>query len=124
RLSSVVLDAADRARVPGGAALAVDRVVFAQGVQERVAGHPRISVQRGEVTDLPSPGVVATGPLTSEALAARIAGRLDASALAFFDAIAPILSADSLDTTSLVQASRYANGVVDDYSNAHLTEPH
>jgi len=123
RLSSVVLDAADRARVPGGAALAVDRVVFAQGVQERVAGHPRISVQRGEVTDLPSPGVVATGPLTSEALAARIAGRLDASALAFFDAIAPIVSADSLDTTLLFRASRYGKGGGDDYWNAPLTEP-
>ena len=123
RLSSVVLDAADRARVPGGAALAVDRVVFAQGVQERVAGHPRISVQRGEVTDLPSPGVVATGPLTSEALAARIASRLDASALAFFDAIAPIVSADSLDTTVLFRASRYGKGGGDDYWNAPLTEP-
>lgn len=123
RLSSVVLDAADRARVPGGAALAVDRVVFAQGVQERVAGHPRISVQRGEVTDLPSPGVVATGPLTSEALAARIASRLDASALAFFDAIAPIVSADSLDTTLLFRASRYGKGGGDDYWNAPLTEP-
>jgi len=123
RLSSVVLDAADRARVPGGAALAVDRVVFAQGVHERVAGHPRISVQRGEVTDLPSPGVVATGPLTSEALAARIASRLDASALAFFDAIAPIISADSLDTTLLFRASRYGKGGGDDYWNAPLTEP-
>ena len=123
RLSSVVLDAADRARVPGGAALAVDRVVFAQGVHERVAGHPRITVQRGEVTDLPSPGVVATGPLTSEALAARIAGRLDASALAFFDAIAPIVSADSLDTTLLFRASRYGKGGGDDYWNAPLTEP-
>ncbi len=123
RLSSVVLDAADRARVPGGAALAVDRVVFAQGVHERVAGHPRITVQRGEVTDLPSPGVVATGPLTSEALAARIASRLDASALAFFDAIAPIVSADSLDTTLLFRASRYGKGGGDDYWNAPLTEP-
>src|SRR5437588_13130196 len=97
RLSSVGLDAADQAGVPGGAALAVDRVVFAQGVQERVAGHPRITVQRGEVTDLPSPGVVATGPLTSEALATRIAQRLDTGSLAFFDAIAPIVSGDSLD---------------------------
>src|SRR5256884_7048807 len=122
RLSSVGRDAADRARVPGGAALAVDRVVFAQDVHERVAGHPRITVQRGEVTDLPSPGVVATGPLASEALAARIAGRLDASALAFFDAIAPIVSADSLDTSLLFRASRYGKGGGDDYWNAPLTE--
>jgi len=124
RLSSVVLDAADQARVPGGAALAVDRVVFAQGVHERIAGHPRITVQRGEVTDLPSPGVVATGPLTSEALAARIARRLDASALAFWDAIAPIVAADSLDLERgpLFRASRYGKGGGDDYLNAPLTE--
>src|SRR5207245_7800311 len=99
RLSSIVLDAADRARVPGGAALAVDRVAFSQAVHERVTGHPRFSVVRGEATELPSPGVVATGPLTSDALAAAVARRLDTSALAFFDAIAPIVSADSLDTT-------------------------
>src|SRR5256885_9610900 len=68
RLSSVVLDAADRARVPGGAALAGDRVVVAQDVHERVAGHPRITVQRGEVTELPAPGVGATGPRTSPGL--------------------------------------------------------
>src|SRR5205807_765903 len=122
RLSSVVLDAADQARVPGGAALAVDRVVFAQGVHERVAGHPRITVQRGEVTDLPSPGIVATGPLTSEALATRIAHRLDASSLAFFDAIAPIVSGDSLDHDRLFRASRYGKGGGDDYLNAPLTE--
>jgi len=122
RLSSVVLDAADQARVPGGAALAVDRVVFAQGVHERIAGHPRITVQRGEVTDLPSPGVVATGPLTSEALAARIARRLDTSALAFFDAIAPIVSGDSLDHDRLFRASRYGKGGGDDYLNAPFTE--
>src|SRR5438445_6799840 len=66
RLGSLVLDAADRARVPGGAALAVDRVAFSQAVHERVTGHPRISVVRGEATELPSPGVVATGPLTSD----------------------------------------------------------
>jgi len=122
RLSSVVLDAADQARVPGGAALAVDRVVFAQAVQERVAGHPRITVQRGEVTDLPSPGVVATGPLTSEALATRIAQRLDTGSLAFFDAIAPIVSGDSLDHQRLFRASRYGKGGGDDYLNAPLTE--
>ena len=110
RLGSVVLDAADQARVPGGAALAVDRVAFAQGVHDRVTAHPAISVVRGEVTELESPGIVATGPLTSEALAAAIARKLDASSLAFFDAIAPIVSADSLDTTRLFRASRYGKG--------------
>ncbi len=122
RLSSVVLDAADRARVPGGAALAVDRVAFSQAVDERVTSHPRITVVRGEATELPSPGVVATGPLTSEALAATVARRLDARALAFFDAIAPIVSADSLDTSKLFRASRYGKGSGADYWNAPFTE--
>jgi len=124
RLSSLVLDAADQARVPGGAALAVDRVVFAQAVSARIAAHPRIAVERGEVTELPSPGVVATGPLTSEALATQIAHRLDTSALAFFDAIAPIVAADSLDLQGgrLFRASRYGKGGGDDYLNSPLTE--
>jgi methylenetetrahydrofolate--tRNA-(uracil-5-)-methyltransferase len=122
RLASVVLDAADQARVPGGAALAVDRVAFARGVHARVTGHPGITLVRGEVTALESPAVVATGPLTSEALATAIARRLDATALAFFDAIAPIVSADSLDTARLFRASRYGKGGGDDYWNAPLTE--
>jgi len=122
RLSSVVLEAADGARVPGGAALAVDRVAFSQAVHERVSRHPAITVARGEVTELPSPGVVATGPLTSDALASAIARRLDARALAFFDAIAPIVSAESLDTARLFKASRYGKGGGDDYWNAPLTE--
>ncbi len=122
RLGSVVLDAADGARVPGGAALAVDRVAFSQAVHDRLTSHPAITILRGEVTELESPGIVATGPLTSEALAAAIARRLDARALAFFDAIAPIVSADSLDTTRLFRASRYGKGSGDDYWNAPLTE--
>jgi len=122
RLGSMVLDAADGARVPGGAALAVDRVAFSQAVHDRLTSHPAITILRGEVTELESPGIVATGPLTSEALAAAIARRLDARALAFFDAIAPIVSADSLDTVRLFRASRYGKGSGDDYWNAPLTE--
>jgi len=122
RLGSVVLDAADQARVPGGAALAVDRIAFAQAVHDRITGHPGITVLRGEVTELASPGIVATGPLTSEALAAAVARKLDAASLAFFDAIAPIVSADSLDTTRMFRASRYGKGAGDDYWNAPLTE--
>ena len=122
RLGSIVLAAADAARVPGGAALAVDRAAFAQAVHERVTGHPRITLQRGEVTELESPGVVATGPLTSDALAAAIARRLEAQSLAFFDAIAPIVAADSLDDQRLFRASRYGKGGGDDYWNAPLTE--
>jgi methylenetetrahydrofolate--tRNA-(uracil-5-)-methyltransferase len=122
RLGSIVLEAADGARVPGGAALAVDRVAFAGAVHARVTGHPRITLSRGEVTDLPSPGIVATGPLTSEALAGAIAQRLGVAALAFYDAIAPIVGTDSLDHEALFRASRYGKGGGADYLNAPLSE--
>jgi methylenetetrahydrofolate--tRNA-(uracil-5-)-methyltransferase len=122
RLGSVVLDAAEQARVPGGAALAVDRTAFAEAVQARVTSHPRITLMRGEVTDLPSPGVVATGPLTSEALGRAVAERLGVAALAFFDAIAPIVATDSLDQEVLFRASRYGKGGGDDYLNAPFGE--
>jgi methylenetetrahydrofolate--tRNA-(uracil-5-)-methyltransferase len=122
RLGSLVLPSADQARVPGGSALAVDRAAFADAVQARVTSHPRITLVRGEVTDLPSPGVVATGPLTSEALGRAVAQRLGVAALAFFDAIAPIVSADSLDQEALFRASRYGKGGGDDYLNAPFTE--
>src|SRR5690606_8466054 len=75
RMGSLLLTCAEEARVPGGAALAVDREVFSELVHARVTAHPRIRVATGEVTALPSPGVVATGPLTSDALAAAIAAR-------------------------------------------------
>ena len=123
QLGSIVLQAADEARIPGGSALAVDRVVFSARVQSRVLGHPNITLVRGEVTELPSPGIIATGPLTSDALAAAIARRLGAPSLAFYDAIAPIVSADSLDYGRLFKASRYGKGGGDDYWNAPFTPP-
>ena len=122
RLGSVVLEAADAARVPGGAALAVDRVAFSRAVHERVTGHPRITLVRGEVTALESPAIIATGPLTSERLSAAIARRLGTDTLAFYDAIAPIVSDDSLDHDVLFRASRYGKGEGDDYLNAPLDE--
>jgi methylenetetrahydrofolate--tRNA-(uracil-5-)-methyltransferase len=121
-LGSIVLQAADEARIPGGSALAVDRVVFATRVQERVLSHRNITLLRGEVTDLPSPGIVATGPLTSDALATTIAKRLSVESLAFYDAIAPIISADSLDLDRLFKLSRYGKGGGDDYWNAAFTK--
>jgi methylenetetrahydrofolate--tRNA-(uracil-5-)-methyltransferase len=122
RLGSIVLEAADEARIPGGSALAVDRVVFSARVQERVLGHPNITLARGEVTDLPSPAIIATGPLTSDALATAIAGRLGVQSLAFYDAIAPIVAGDSLDYGRLFKASRYGKGGGDDYWNAPFTQ--
>ena len=122
RLGSLILDAADHTRVPGGAALAVDRTAFAREVQDRVAAHPRITIERREVTELPEAGIIATGPLTSDRFAGAIARRLGASSLAFFDAIAPIVAADSLDHGVLFRASRYGKGDGDDYLNAPLDE--
>jgi len=122
QLGSVVLQAADEARIPGGSALAVDRVVFAEGLGARVSGHGNITIVRGEATELPSPGIIATGPLTSDALASAIAARLGVQSLAFFDAIAPIVAADSLDYSRLFKASRYGKGGGDDYWNAPLTK--
>ena len=121
-LGSIVLEAADGARIPGGSALAVDRVVFAGNVQARIESHPNITIVREEVTSLPSTGIVATGPLTSDALATAITNRLAGQPLAFFDAIAPIVSADSLDLSRLFKASRYGKGGGDDYWNCPFTQ--
>jgi methylenetetrahydrofolate--tRNA-(uracil-5-)-methyltransferase len=106
-LGSLILSAADRARVPGGSALTVDRDVFSADIHERVMSHPRITVERGEVTTLPDPGIVATGPLTSDALAEAIRSRLGIQSLAFYDAIAPIVAYDSIDQSLVFRASRY-----------------
>jgi methylenetetrahydrofolate--tRNA-(uracil-5-)-methyltransferase len=122
QLLQILLQAADEARVPGGAALAVDRIAFAEAMQRRVMSHPGIEVVRQEATDLPAYGVVATGPLTSDALATAIASRLGTKALAFFDAIAPIVAAESLDHSRLFRASRYGKGGGDDYLNAPFNE--
>lgn len=119
-LGSLLLPCADEARVPGGAALAVDREIFSRLVHERVTGHPGIRVLRQEADALPSPGVVATGPLTSARLSAAMAQRLGASALAFYDAIAPVVADDSLDHGRLYALSRYGKGDGDDYLNAPL----
>ena len=112
-LGSVVLQAADDARVPGGTALTVDRDVFSAGVHERVTGHARITVVREEATSLPSPGLVATGPLTSDALAEVIRARLGVAGLAFYDAIAPIVSRESIDDAVVFRASRYGKETMD-----------
>jgi methylenetetrahydrofolate--tRNA-(uracil-5-)-methyltransferase len=106
-LGSMILSAADAARVAAGSALAVDREVFAAAVSERLTAHPRISILREEVTTLPSPGIIATGPLTSDALAAVIRERLGQDSLAFYDAIAPIIARDSIDLSIAFRASRY-----------------
>jgi len=106
-IGSLVLWAADQARVPAGSALAVDREVFSKAVDDRVKSHPRITLVREEVTSIPSPAIVATGPLTSDALAEAIRERLGLEALAFYDSIAPVISVESIDRSRVFPASRY-----------------
>ena len=120
-LGSLLLEVAEGVRVPGGAALAVDRDLFSAEVTRRVTAHPRINLVRDEVTELPSPAVVATGPLTSPTLAGCIARRLGQQGLSFYDAIAPIVSHESLDLSRLYRGSRYGKGGGADYLNAPLT---
>jgi len=106
-LGSMILECADEARVPAGSALAVDRDVFASAVTSRIESHPNIEIIRAEATELSGPCVVATGPLTSDALAAAMRERLGVNALAFYDAIAPIVSRESIDESIAFTASRY-----------------
>jgi methylenetetrahydrofolate--tRNA-(uracil-5-)-methyltransferase len=123
-LGSVILASADEARVPGGSALTVDRDVFSAGVHARVTSHPRISVERGEMTALPDPGIIATGPLTSDALAESIRARLGVEGLAFYDAIAPIVSYDSIDHDIVFRASRYGKETMEgEEEGAYLNCP-
>ena len=113
QLGSLILDCADHSRVPGGSALTVDREIFSQHVQDRIYAHPRIRVSREEVTALPEVGIIATGPLTSDALADAIRARLGVESLAFYDAIAPVVSLDSIDQSIAFRASRWGKETMD-----------
>ncbi len=106
-LGCIVLEAADAARIPAGSALAVDRDLFSAAVHDRVHAHPNITVTREEVTELPSVGIIATGPLTSDALAESIRARLGVTGLAFYDAIAPVLATESIDDAIAFRAARW-----------------
>jgi methylenetetrahydrofolate--tRNA-(uracil-5-)-methyltransferase len=125
RLGSVVLRCADETRVPAGDALAVDRERFSRAVTARLESHPRVRLVRQEATALPGPeglALVATGPLTSDALAAELAS-LAGGRLHFYDAIAPIVAADSVDRSVAYALSRYGKGGGDDYLNLPFDEP-
>ena len=124
RLDSLILQCADEHRVAAGGALAVDRTAFAQAITDAVTGHPLIEIIPGEVTALPADGpvIVATGPLTSDALAAAIAARFpDTGYLHFYDAAAPLVTFESVDMDSAYFASRYDKGTPD-YINCPMTE--
>ena len=121
-LTSLVLACADETRVPAGGALAVDRELFAAAVTRRVASLPRVQIVRQEMTAIPDgPAVIATGPLTSDALAGRIAALTGQDHLYFYDALAPIVGADSIDMSVAFRASRYGKGDAD-YINCPMTE--
>jgi methylenetetrahydrofolate--tRNA-(uracil-5-)-methyltransferase len=115
RLGSLIMRCADEARVPAGAALAVDRDVFSSRVTEAIASHPLVRIRRGEVTSIPSSGdgpvILATGPLTSDALSAEIAALVGARHLYFYDAISPIVSGESLDRSKIYRASRWGRSL-------------
>jgi methylenetetrahydrofolate--tRNA-(uracil-5-)-methyltransferase len=122
---SLIIGAARAASVPAGGALAVDRSAFSASVTDRIAAHPRINLERRELVELPQgPAIIATGPLTSAALHAALDELLGERALAFFDAIAPIVAADSLDLSRLFSASRYGKGEGPDYLNSALDRAH
>lgn len=119
---SLVIGAARAAAVPAGGALAVDRERYAERVTATLEAHPLVEVRREEVTELPAGDVVAaTGPLTSEAMSGILRELLGDEYLYFYDAIAPIVEAESLDLSKLFAASRYGKGGGDDYLNAPLT---
>ncbi|MBR1690167.1 MAG: methylenetetrahydrofolate--tRNA-(uracil(54)-C(5))-methyltransferase (FADH(2)-oxidizing) TrmFO [Oscillibacter sp.] len=123
RLDSLILSCADATRVEAGGALAVDRHGFAALVTERIRSHPNITVVPGEVTELPDGEVVvASGPLTSDALARRLQALLgEGTALHFYDAAAPLVSAASVDMDKAWLGSRYDRGTAD-YVNCPMTE--
>ncbi len=111
RLGSLLLQAAEESAVPAGSALAVDREVFAQKVTAALENHPNITIVREEVTDIPDqPAIIASGPLTSPRLSQALARLTGQEHLYFYDAIAPIVVADSIDMDVCFRASRYGRG--------------
>ncbi len=124
RLGSVIIKTADENSVPAGSALAVDREKFSASVTDKISSHPKINIMRKEVTEIPSGGIViiATGPLTSDALTEAVLELTGESYLYFHDAIAPVIKASSLDHCIVFRASRYEKGEGEDYLNCPMTE--
>ena len=121
-MDSLILRCAEACRVPAGGALAVDRELFSDQVTRAMEEHPLITIERGVMDRVPQPpAIIATGPLTDPSLCDAIAEYTGARPLNFFDAAAPIVTADSLDMTKVFRASRYGRGS-DDYLNCPMTE--
>jgi methylenetetrahydrofolate--tRNA-(uracil-5-)-methyltransferase len=131
RAGSLIMTEGDKAKLPAGGALAVDRDQFSEGVTQALAAHPLVTIERGEVAGLPpvewDSVIVATGPLTSPALTAAILELTGETSLAFFDAIAPVIHRDSIDMTIAWMQSRYdkagPGGTGADYINCPMTKP-
>lgn len=123
--NGLIMSIAEKHRIPAGGALAVDREPFAESVTAALKAHPNISVSYDEITDLPDDGhwIVATGPLTSDALSESIAKATGAEALAFFDAIAPIIYFDTIDMSQAWMQSRYDKGETEEERTAYLNCP-
>ena len=130
RANSLIMSAGDKTKLPAGGALAVDRDAFSAEVTSRLQSHPLVTVERAEIEGVPPSAwdsvVVATGPLTSPALSAAIAGLTGETELAFFDAIAPVVHFDTIDTSIAWRASRYGKkgpaGTGADYLNCPMTK--
>ena len=123
RGNSLVMQAAEATKVPAGAALSVDRGKFSEFITEKIEQHPNIEIIREEITKIPNDevSIIATGPLTSEALTAEIMRFTGDDQLYFYDAIAPIVAADSIDMNIAFKAARYGKGG-DDYINCPFTK--
>lgn len=123
RFGSLLMACADQCAVPAGGALAVDRVQFAQMATEKIQAHPLITVEHREVTEIPKEGsvVIATGPLTADTLAQNLF-EMCGGGLSFFDAAAPIVTAESLDRSLIFAASRYDKGEDDAYLNCPMNQ--
>jgi methylenetetrahydrofolate--tRNA-(uracil-5-)-methyltransferase len=120
-LGSILLESAQATRVPAGTALAVDRDLFSARMTARIEAHPRIRIERRELTTLPEgPAIIASGPLTSTALTREFQRLLGEAGLAFYDAIAPIVSSESIDLETAYFLSRWGKGNGDDYLNCPL----
>ena len=123
RLGSLIMEVADRHRIPGGSALTLDRLAFSAEVSARLAGHPGIEIVREEAAGIPAgPAVLATGPLTSDALHQAMAAFTGEGELAYWDAASPIVAEESIDASCAYFASRYGKGEPDAFLNCPLDE--
>jgi len=124
---SIIMELADLHKLPAGSALAVDRDAFSTGVTERLTNHPLITIVTDEITEIPPQSwgqtIIATGPLTTQSLAESILAATDEAGLAFFDAIAPIVYADSIDMSKAWFQSRYDKGETEEERTAYLNCP-